>query len=751
MRKKITIVGLILVMLSALTGCKGGAGTKETLSTSAKDYVYRVEALSYENEAVAMLFKGGEKTYAYGYNWEDDGSSWVELLTLSADDKVENTGKITLGINEGMGSITADGKGNIFAMKTLYEDDGEGMSREHYFLLKLNEQGEELLTVDFDAVPELEPFRQEEYFYAGSLLCDGDSLYVNIMGKYVQFDTDGNFVKVMEGADWDENEGVTLYLLEDGKVGALTYEDTGLYVCYVDMETGTFSEKSKLPGTSYEYSVYPGSGYDFYLVNSYGVYGYNVGDADKTQLMNYIDSDLGIYSIYNVSAINDKEFYATYDDMETGRTQIGHFVKVDPSEVKDKQVLVLACNGLDWDVRTAVVKFNKNNENYRISIQDYASLYGTEEDYMAGINRLNADILSGKVPDIVLINSNMPVDSYIAKGLFEDLKPYIENDAEIDMNNLAPNIIEAYSLNGKLYQLVPSYYIGTLVAKTADVGDKKSWTIQEMKDVLAQKPEGCMFLPNLTRDSMLHYILPYTQSQFIDRESGKCNFDSQEFIDLLEFIKEFPEEIDEAIYTDDYWESYDSMWRDGKVLAQITTIVNFREYNYVEKGTFGEEITMIGFPCENGEGSAINANLQMAMSAKSSLKDGAWEFMRYYLTDEYQNEITYGLPISMKRMDELMLEATKVPTYTDGDGNEIESPDMYYVGGMEIVIDPMTEKEAQQLKEEILKIHNVYSYDEKLIAIIQEETAGFFAGQKSAEQVAEIIQSRAQIYVNENR
>ena len=230
-----------------------------------------------------------------------------------------------------------------------------------------------------------------------------------------------------------------------------------------------------------------------------------------------------------------------------------------------------------------------------------------------------------------------------------------------------------------------------------------------------------------------------------------CEVEGQEFIDLLEFIKEFPEEIDEAIYTDDYWESYDSMWRDGKVLAQITTIVNFREYNYVEKGTFGEEITMIGFPCENGEGSAINANLQMAMSAKSSLKDGAWEFMRYYLTDEYQNEITYGLPISMKRMDELMMEATKVPTYTDGDGNEIESPDMYYVGGMEIVIDPMTEKEAQQLKEEILKIHNVYSYDEKLIAIIQEETAGFFAGQKSAEQVAEIIQSRAQIYVNENR
>ena len=98
---------------------------------------------------------------------------------------------------------------------------------------------------------------------------------------------------------------------------------------------------------------------------------------------------------------------------------VGKFSKVNPEDVKEKVNLTLACAGLNWDVRTAIVKFNKSNEQYRIRIEDYSSLYGSETDYMAGINRLNADIVAGKVPDILLIDSGMPVDSYIAKGLFE--------------------------------------------------------------------------------------------------------------------------------------------------------------------------------------------------------------------------------------------------------------------------------------------------------------------------------------------
>mgnify|MGYP003313636360 CR=1 FL=1 len=57
-------------------------------------------------------------------------------------------------------------------------------------------------------------------------------------------------------------------------------------------------------------------------------------------------------------------------------------------------------------------------------------------------------------------------------------------------------------------------------------------------------------------------------------------------------------------------------------------------------------------------------------------------------------------------------------TYTDENGQMIESPEMYYLNGMEIEIEPMTEAEAEALKENLYSITNVYTYDENLMRII---------------------------------
>ena len=73
------------------------------------------------------------------------------------------------------------------------------------------------------------------------------------------------------------------------------------------------------------------------------------------------------------------------------------------------------------------------------------------------------------------------------------------------------------------------------------------------------------------------------------------------------------------------------------------------------------------------------------------------------------------------------------------------------MNGMEVVIEPMTEQETKDLMDELYSFTQIYRYDDALNQIINEEAAAFFAGQKSAKDVAGIIQSRAQIYVNETR
>ena len=68
-------------------------------------------------------------------------------------------------------------------------------------------------------------------------------------------------------------------------------------------------------------------------------------------------------------------------------------------------------------------------------------------------------------------------------------------------------------------------------------------------------PEGTEFLNSTTRSSMLDTCIRLSASQFIDWETGKCSFDGDGFIQMLEFVNTFPEEINEEEYfTDNYWE-----------------------------------------------------------------------------------------------------------------------------------------------------------------------------------------------------
>jgi hypothetical protein len=69
--------------------------------------------------------------------------------------------------------------------------------------------------------------------------------------------------------------------------------------------------------------------------------------------------------------------------------------------VTKKTVLTLACMGLDWNLRSQIVKFNRTSDQYRIEVQDYSE-YNTGDDYTAGLTKLGTEILSGKVPDHAL-------------------------------------------------------------------------------------------------------------------------------------------------------------------------------------------------------------------------------------------------------------------------------------------------------------------------------------------------------------
>ena len=75
----------------------------------------------------------------------------------------------------------------------------------------------------------------------------------------------------------------------------------------------------------------------------------------------------------------------------------------------------------------------------------------------------------------------------------------------------------------------------------------------------------------------------------------------------------------------------------------------------------------------------------------------------------------------------------------------------YWIAGQEINIGLMTEEAIARVDALLESLTQCYQYDEAMMNIIIEEASAFFSGQKTAEEVAGLIQSRVSIYVAESR
>ena len=248
----------------------------------------------------------------------------------------------------------------------------------------------------------------------------------------------------------------------------------------------------------------------------------------------------------------------------------------------------------------------------------------------------------------------------------------------------------------------------------------------------------------------MYYMCYSNLDQFVDWSTGECSFDSEDFIKILEFVNTFPAEYD--------WEAEGNTYvpdsqriRAGEQMLATSYIYDF-EYFLVDQLQYGDEITYVGYPSSDGSGSSFSLQDSYAMSSKCANKEGAWEFMRQFLTEKYQEESWGNLPTNQARMDAMMKEAMTQETTTDENGNIINVPlTTWYVDDQEYEVYAMTQEQADELMQIINSTHKISRYDENISGIIGEEVEAYFAGQRSVQDTANMIQSRVKLYVNEQR
>ena len=407
-----------------------------------------------------------------------------------------------------------------------------------------------------------------------------------------------------------------------------------------------------------------------------------------------------------------------------------------------RQELTLACMYLDWDLRTEIIKFNKSQDQVRIVVKDY-SQYATEEDYNAGLQKLNTEILSGVVPDLFAVDSNLPLASYGSKGILTDLWTLIDADPELSRDDLMAHLFDVMSLDGKLYQIVDTFSINTVAGRTDRIGTADSWTVAELMDVRDSLPEGATVCGGMdTKNDMMNTCVYRNIDSFVDWANLQCRFDSQEFIDLLTFVNSFPQEFDyENFDWDAYGSDYDRL-ASGKQMLLYAYLSSFNDVQRMDAITDGKP-NYIGYPTTEGSGSSFQVYGGLAISASCKNMDAAWSFVRRFLTEDYQTkEYMWEFPTN-RHAFENYAKQRMTPQYTEDPetGEQVKQPqDWYWVNDdLTIEIYEMTQEEYDRFLAVYEKTDRMNSYNQAISDIIGQECEAFFAGQKTAEETAKLI------------
>ena len=611
------------------------------------------------------------------------------------------------------------------------------------------------------------------------------NLYVTDYNYIYVLDAEGKLLFKID----DSQYSGSLCRLQPDQVGILWYnyatgtaestDENGQFFIPVDLETKTWGEKIKMPANVW--NVYPGDdAYDFYYKNNDNIYGYTFASDTKDKLVDWMACDVDTSNMYDSGMLSDGRVVGITQDWssDTAACQLIVLHRIDASEVKEKTVLTLACMGLDWSLRSKIVEYNKSNDQYRIQVVDYSE-YATDDDYTAGVTKLTTEIISGSVPDLFL-TSNLPIDKYAAKGVVADLYTFMDGGSGLSRDYFVPQVLKAIEKEGKLYELPTKFSVETAYALSSIVDQYDTWNVAAVQDAMTQLQEGAtVFSTGWTKSSVLNNCLTRNLAAFVDWTTGKCTFDSEAFQQLLAFCNSFPDDSssdDGIAYSsaaatvdtmdDPVWESDATRILSGKQLMATTSFYSFEDYIY-NIYPVKDKVTFVGYPSESGEpGNSFYIQCPMAISSVTKYPDAAWDFVSTMIRQTNEDaESMYAFPISQEAFDKKMTAVMTEQYQLDENGEQVDwdedgEPDKMSIGSYEVVengestwqeVYALTQEDVDQILSVINSATGIVDYDDEILSIVSDEVSAYFAGDKDVQTTANMIQSRVNLYVQEQR
>jgi len=457
------------------------------------------------------------------------------------------------------------------------------------------------------------------------------------------------------------------------------------------------------------------------------------------------------------------EAVADFQVLEDGTAQIlrgGEMDTLRPVNISEvRTVLVLRVqdeeslySSLSW-LFESIACFNRENGEYYVIVEDRG-----EEDSIAFRERTDMELALGTGPDMVLSLVDNPL-ALIEKGALENLVPYMEASGMSEEDyfpaafgcwgDVVEEDSEIYCVN-IAFALTPGMW--------ADAGllpDGGATDLAGVVDALENyQGEAIWSKTSRGKNVVLRMLLQASDSLggMVDWEKGTCNFTDGFFGSLLELNKRYA-------------------YREGDDIAVLTGSVAYSLYLYGniygnDEEMAGRGMVRLDYLFDDAHCAAVDGyNTLMAVSSASAHKEGAWELIRFLLSEEEQSKISWVksdrvYPVNRKAFDMMasreIAEGGVIAYYTGKDGrtggtDRMASidPDMSMAERIERYA--LTEEKIARVRDMLENARALPLRTEPILQIIYEEADAYYSGDRSVEDVCGNIQNRVQLYLNENR
>lgn len=569
-------------------------------------------------------------------------------------------------------------------------------------------------------------------------------------GSAMSIETQGKLLMVVT------YDGVMIYDMESERF----IEDEVLN----DFVKDTYNEPTDY-GNCFNMYAFFGEENTVYIAGGKGLHRHVIGGSAVEQV---IDSSLSSFGnpsrdIVNAIALENEEFLAQFSDGSVIKFYYDATVPTVPSD----KLAVYSLNDNDT-VRQAIAAYQTANPGVFVEYEAALDAEGvTRED---ALKNLSTRLLNGEGPDVLILDE-MPVETYVEKGILLDMNDIITEVKDGD--GLYENVIEPFATDGKLYVMPMEFQLPLVMGDSRYVEQSRTYEgyAQAVEALRGENPEG-MIISDCNEQGITVRFSDVCAPAW-KNEDGSINEDNiRAFLEQTKKICDaqmngltqkqvsdysemsiFRSGNDDGVHGEIDWSFYWKMIDSGSFVQNGTKMTSGNVYSVdslaqalsIPKNEGFEQLS-VGLFDGQSEG-VYMAETLTGINAQSKNAENAKSFVKTMLSKEIQTNTFRGLPINKAAFETVLAKYDDTlkndEAYMMYGGSDQEGNSWFWEAWW------FDEAQKQQVRDWAAQAKTPYVTDVTLEDAVQSACMEYLKGRLGLDDAVSQIRSSTAIYMSE--